>query len=80
MATFIDSQDDTCANQISSLEPDVDYLASSQTVSKVVALPSKVTLIGESFCQCGRHEELSDGFGGISDCPCGEDDNGEEKL
>ncbi|XP_070707756.1 SPRY domain-containing SOCS box protein 3 [Pempheris klunzingeri] len=59
--------------QISDVESEVEYLASSQTVSEVVALPSTVPVIGESFCQCERQgqEELSP-----SDCLCGEEDQG----
>ncbi|XP_023276603.1 SPRY domain-containing SOCS box protein 3-like isoform X2 [Seriola lalandi dorsalis] len=66
--------------QISDLESDVDYLASSQTVTEVVALPCTVPVIGESFCQCDRQEELSPGYILISDCVCGEEDQGEQKL
>lgn len=69
-----------CVNQISDVESEVDYLVSSQTVSEVVALPSTVPVIGESFCQCERQEELSPGFGVTSDCLCGEEDQGEQKL
>lgn len=79
----MDLQDAVCAvcvNQISDLESEVDHLASSQTVSEVVALPSTVPVMGESFCQCDRQEELSPGFGVTSDCLCGEEDQGEQKL
>ncbi|KAK2820268.1 hypothetical protein Q5P01_023227 [Channa striata] len=62
--------------QITDLESVVDYMASSQAVSEVVALPSTVPVIGESFCQCDRQEELSSGFRLISDCLCGEEDQG----
>ncbi|XP_022598818.1 SPRY domain-containing SOCS box protein 3-like isoform X1 [Seriola dumerili] len=62
--------------QISDLESDVDHLASSQTVTEVVALPCTVPVIGESFCQCDRQEELSPGYILISDCVCGEEDQG----
>ncbi|KAM7370913.1 hypothetical protein PAMP_010423 [Pampus punctatissimus] len=62
--------------QISELESEVDYLASSQTVGEVVALPSTVPVMGESFCQCDRQEELSLGFNVASDCLCGEEDQG----
>ncbi|XP_035521799.1 SPRY domain-containing SOCS box protein 3 isoform X1 [Morone saxatilis] len=62
--------------QISDLDSEVDYLPSSQTVSEVVASPSMVPVIGESFCQCDRQEELSPGLGVTSDCLCGEEDQG----
>ncbi|CAK6964191.1 SPRY domain-containing SOCS box protein 3 [Scomber scombrus] len=62
--------------QISDLESDVDYLASSQTVDEVVALPQTEPVRGESFCQCDRQEELSPGFCVSSDCLCGEEDEG----
>ncbi|KAM9837647.1 SPRY domain-containing SOCS box protein 3 [Aulostomus maculatus] len=62
--------------QISELESEVDYLDSSQTDTEVEALPSTVPVMGESFCQCDPNEELSLGFGVISDCLCGEEDNG----
>lgn len=83
MATFVDSQDAVCADcvtQISDLESDVDYLASSQTVDETVASPRTEPVIGESFCQCDRQEELNSGFCVTSDCLCGEEDEGEEKL
>uniref|UniRef100_A0A665V372 SPRY domain-containing SOCS box protein 3 n=1 Tax=Echeneis naucrates TaxID=173247 RepID=A0A665V372_ECHNA len=51
---------------------------SSQTVSEVVALPCTVPVIGESFCQCDRQQELSPGFTPTSDCLCGEEDQGFE--
>lgn len=80
----MDLQDTVCAvcvNQISDLGSEVDPLASSQTVSEVVALPSTVPVMGESFCQCERQEELSPGFSVTSDqCLCGEEDQGEQKL
>lgn len=69
-----------CVNQISDPESEVDYLQSSQTVSEVAALPSTVPVIGESFCQCDRQEELSPGLCDSSDCLCGEEDQGEQKL
>ncbi|XP_042252623.1 SPRY domain-containing SOCS box protein 3 isoform X2 [Thunnus maccoyii] len=62
--------------QISDLESEVDYLASSQTVGEVVVLSSTVPVTGESFCQCDRQEELSLGFSVVSDCLCGEEDQG----
>lgn len=83
MGTSVDSQDAFCAvcvNQISDLESEGDYPASSQTLSEVVALPSTVPVTGESFCQCDQQEELSPGFTNISDCLCGEEDQGEQKL
>lgn len=79
----MDLQDAVCADcvyQISDLESEVEYLASSQTVGEVVVLPSTVPVIGESFCQCDRQEELSPCFSIVSDCLCGEEDQGEEKL
>lgn len=79
----MDLQDAVCAvcvNQICDLESDVDYLASSQTVSEVVALPCTVPVLGESFCRCDRQEELSPGVTLISDCLCGEEDQGEQTL
>lgn len=72
-------QDAVCVNQITTLEPEVDYMASSQPVSEVVALPSSVPVIGESFCQCEPQEELSHSYSLISDCFCGEEDEGEQK-
>ena len=83
MATSTNLQDTVCAvcvNQISDVESEVDYLEGSQTVSEAVALPSTVPVIGESFCQCERQEELTAGFGVTSDCLCGEEDEGEQKL
>ncbi|XP_054454820.1 SPRY domain-containing SOCS box protein 3 [Anoplopoma fimbria] len=62
--------------QIGDVESEVDYLESPQAVSEVVALPSTVPVIGESFCQCDRQEELSPGYGVTSDCLCGEEDEG----
>ncbi|XP_045924782.1 SPRY domain-containing SOCS box protein 3 isoform X1 [Micropterus dolomieu] len=59
--------------QISDLESEVDYLPSSQTVCEVVS--STVPVIGESFCQCERQEELS-----LGDCVCGEEDQGFDWL
>lgn len=75
MATSTDLQGaacTVCVNQISDLESEVDYLPSSQTVCEVVALSSTVPVIGESFCQCERQEELS-----LGDCVCGEEDQGD---
>ncbi|TDG98236.1 hypothetical protein EPR50_G00215150 [Perca flavescens] len=62
--------------QISGVESEVDYLESSQAISEAVALPSKVPVIGESFCQCDRQKELGPGFCVTSDCLCGEEDEG----
>ncbi|XP_035798858.2 SPRY domain-containing SOCS box protein 3-like [Amphiprion ocellaris] len=62
--------------QMSDLEPEVDYLTGSPAVSEVVALPGTVPVMGESFCTCNRTEELNPGFGVISDCLCGEEDQG----
>ncbi|XP_028989345.1 SPRY domain-containing SOCS box protein 3 isoform X2 [Betta splendens] len=62
--------------QITSLEAEVDHMASSQPVSEVVALPSSVPVIGESFCQCDPQEELSPIYSLTSDCVCGEEDEG----
>lgn len=69
-----------CVNQISDLDSEVDYLQSSQNESEVVALPSTVPVVGESFCQCDRQEELRPGFSVSSDCLCGEEDQGEQNL
>lgn len=84
MATSLDLQDAVCAvsvRQMSDLESEVDYLPSSQAVSEAVALPNTVPVMGESFCECGREEELSPGFSVTSeDCLCGEEDQGERKL
>ncbi|XP_068439415.1 SPRY domain-containing SOCS box protein 3 [Clinocottus analis] len=55
--------------QISDMESEVDYLESPDSESDVVALPCTVPVIGESFCQCERQEELGD-------CLCGEEDEG----
>ncbi|XP_041829333.1 SPRY domain-containing SOCS box protein 3-like isoform X2 [Melanotaenia boesemani] len=57
-----------------SLELEVDYLAGTQTVSTVMALPSTAPVMGESFCQCEKQEEFSPGFGITSDCLCGEEE------
>lgn len=67
---------------MSDTESEVDYLVSSQTAASeaVAALPSTVPVVGESFCQCERQEELSPGFGVTGDCLCGEEDQGEQKL
>ncbi|XP_031699701.1 SPRY domain-containing SOCS box protein 3 [Anarrhichthys ocellatus] len=62
--------------QISDVESEMDYLESPQAVSEAVALPSTDPVIGESFCQCDRQEELSPGSGVTSDCLCGEEDEG----
>ncbi|XP_026206888.1 SPRY domain-containing SOCS box protein 3 [Anabas testudineus] len=62
--------------QITDLELEVDYMASSQIVSEAVALPSTVTETGDSFCQCDRQEALNPSFSLISDCLCGEEDQG----
>ncbi|KAK1881896.1 SPRY domain containing SOCS box protein 3 [Dissostichus eleginoides] len=62
--------------QISNMEPEVDYLESSQAMSEVVALPGTEPVIGESFCQCDRQEELSLGLSVSGDCLCGEEDQG----
>ncbi|XP_026172108.1 SPRY domain-containing SOCS box protein 3 [Mastacembelus armatus] len=62
--------------QISNLESGMEYMASSHTVSEVVALPCTVPVIGESFCECDQQEELGSGFSLISDCLCGEEDQG----
>ncbi|KAM3860174.1 LOW QUALITY PROTEIN: SPRY domain-containing SOCS box protein 3 [Diretmus argenteus] len=67
--------------QISGLDSEVDYLASSQAVPEVVTRPSTEPVIGESFCQCDPQEEPSpgfelQGFQPISDCLCGEEDQG----
>lgn len=69
-----------CVNQISDLEPEVDYRAGFQTVSEVVALPSTVPVKRESFFHCDPEEELSPLLGVISDCLYGEEDKGEQKL
>lgn len=69
-----------CADQLSDLELEVDFLQSSPTVSEVVALPKTVLVIGESFCQCDRQEELRQGLSVSSEYLCGEDDQGEQKL
>lgn len=69
-----------CVNQISDLDFEVDHLNRSQTASELVASPSTVTEIGESFCCCDRQEELGTGFSVIGDCICGEEDQGEQKL
>ncbi|XP_028286253.1 SPRY domain-containing SOCS box protein 3-like [Parambassis ranga] len=71
-----DEWEDLTVTQISDLDFEVDHLARSQTTSELVALPSTVTEIGESFCCCDRQEELSTGFRVISDCNCGEEDQG----
>ncbi|KAK2884873.1 SPRY domain-containing SOCS box protein 3 isoform X3 [Channa argus] len=71
-----EEHEDQPMTQITDLESVVDYMAGSQTVSEVVALPSTVPVIGESFCLCDRQEELSSGFHLISDCICGEEDQG----
>lgn len=79
----VDLQDAVCAvcvNQMSDLESEADFLQSSQIVSEVVALPSTVPVIGESFCQCDRQEELRPGLDVSSECLCGEEDHGEQKL
>ncbi|XP_072229269.1 SPRY domain-containing SOCS box protein 3 isoform X2 [Leuresthes tenuis] len=60
--------------QISNLESEVDYLDRSQTVSVEVALPTTAPVMGESFCQCERQEELSPGFSATDDCLCGEEE------
>lgn len=52
------------------------YMASSHAVSEVEVLPGPVPVIGESFCQCDRQEALSPGLSLISDCLCGEEDQG----
>ncbi|KAK9530515.1 hypothetical protein VZT92_012011 [Zoarces viviparus] len=62
--------------QISDAESEVDYLEGPQAVAEAVALPSTDPVIGESFCQCDRQEELSPGSGVTSDCLCGEEDEG----
>ncbi|XP_069011862.1 SPRY domain-containing SOCS box protein 3 [Embiotoca jacksoni] len=69
--------EDQTVTQISlDLESEVDYLDSSQTVAEVVALPSTVPVIGESFCLCDRQEDITPGFNALSDCLCGEEDQG----
>ncbi|XP_039879418.1 SPRY domain-containing SOCS box protein 3-like isoform X2 [Simochromis diagramma] len=78
-ATSVDLQDpvcNVCVNQISDLEPEVDYRAGFQTVSEVVALPSTVPVKRESFFHCDPEEELSPLLGVISDCLYGEEDKG----
>ncbi|XP_035468555.2 SPRY domain-containing SOCS box protein 3-like [Scophthalmus maximus] len=60
--------------QISDEESEVDYPARPQSVSEVVASPSTVPVIGESFCQCERLEALGPGIALNSDCLCGEED------
>lgn len=69
-----EERDGQTETQISSLEAKVDYLAGTQSVSTVVALPSTAPVMGESFCQCERQEEFSPGFGLTSDCLCGEEE------
>ncbi|XP_047464394.1 SPRY domain-containing SOCS box protein 3-like isoform X2 [Mugil cephalus] len=66
------------ASQTSDLESEVDYLAHSQAVCEVVALPSTAPVTGESFCRCDQEEELNPGLSVISDCFCGEEDQGFE--
>lgn len=66
-----------CVKQVSDLESDVNYLPHSQTV---VALSSMSPVIGESFCQCERQEELGPGLSVSRECHCGEEDQGEQKL
>lgn len=68
-----------CVNQISDEESEVDYPARPQSVSEVVASPSTVPVIGESFCQCERLEALGPGIALNSDCLCGEEDQSEQK-
>ncbi|XP_078147022.1 SPRY domain-containing SOCS box protein 3 [Centroberyx gerrardi] len=67
--------------QISDLDSEVDYLARSQAVAEVVSRPSTGPVMGESFCQCDPQEEPGPGvgllgFSPISDCLCGEEDQG----
>ncbi|KAK5850725.1 hypothetical protein PBY51_001577 [Eleginops maclovinus] len=62
--------------QISNVETEVDYLESSPAMSEVVSLPGIEPVIGESFCQCDRQEELSPGLSVNGDCLCGEEDWG----
>lgn len=69
-----------CVNQITDVELEVDCMASPQTLSEIVALPSTDPVTGESFCQCDRQEQLLPGFSPISDCLCGEEDEGEQQL
>nr|XP_057917167.1 SPRY domain-containing SOCS box protein 3-like [Doryrhamphus excisus] len=66
------------------IESEVDHLDTSQAVSEVTAEadevveapPSLVPVIGESFCQCVREEELIGGLGITPECLCGEEDDG----
>lgn len=80
MVTSVDLQDSVCANQMSDLESEVDFLQGSSTVSEVVSLPRTVSVIGESFCQCDRQEELREGLRVSSEYLCGEEDQGEHIL
>ncbi|KAK7919719.1 hypothetical protein WMY93_011003 [Mugilogobius chulae] len=70
----LEEQED--ATQIAELPVEVDHL---EPVPEVLALPSTVPVIGESFCQCQQHDETTlgailSGFNLINDCKCGEED------
>lgn len=69
-----------CANQMSDLESEGDFLQGSQNASEVAALPRTVSVIGESLCQCDRQEELREGLSLSNECLCVEEDQGEHLL
>ncbi|KAM4624373.1 SPRY domain-containing SOCS box protein 3 [Polymixia lowei] len=69
--------------QISDLDSEVDYLATSPAVPEVEVMSSTMPVMGESFCQCDPQEDpsagaLLRGFEPIDDCLCGEEDQGFE--
>ncbi|XP_062330552.1 SPRY domain-containing SOCS box protein 3 [Osmerus eperlanus] len=65
----------TGRTQISDSDSEVDYLALSPTVEDVV--PDTVPVTGESFCHCDPQEEPRPGeLLQLSDCLCGEEDQG----
>lgn len=84
MAMSVDLHDavcTVCVNQISNLDSEVDYLASSEADAEAAARSTVVPVTGESFCQCPQEEPGPGvgllGFSTVSDCLCGEEDQGE---
>ncbi|XP_028332305.1 SPRY domain-containing SOCS box protein 3 [Gouania willdenowi] len=59
-------------------ESEVDGRADSPTALEVMTLPGTAPVTGESFCLCGRQEELGpvqrSDSGVVSECLCGEED------
>ncbi|XP_029934335.1 SPRY domain-containing SOCS box protein 3 isoform X2 [Myripristis murdjan] len=72
--------EDQTTTQISNLDSEVDYLASSEADAEAAARSSVVPVTGESFCQCPQEEPGPGvgllGFSTVTDCLCGEEDQG----